>query len=315
MSGARVCLYFCWSRPQEIGAELGVLDNRFPTLFEFRRAIWPFYERIADPSRFKQDISGFLDHVILLDFDAFNTLVAEKTGHAVSVIQREGDTPPVKELDNDLLRNVDVLIVISLDHFRTNQRPSAGEVECLAAFVCREGTRLFVCPHHDVGAGDDTASREIQLRHHGDPLVPSQQRIGGFGRHLLDSLGFPIENQFGLSPARAPDGSPAPLLFSDGKPGILEGVETFNTHSHLPHYWVPPDKRSEVAVLARQPINLDAAPHPFVAAGNDHFNAFLHVPPGGEHGGDIFVCDATLWSAAFGGLTSLKRLWSNAVRL
>lgn len=314
MAGMRVCVYFSWSRPAETGADLGVLDNRFPTLFEFRRAIWPHYEWAADPTRFKQDVSGFLDHVILLDFEAFGKVVSEISGNPVSVIQRHGDTPPVKELDDGLLRDIDVLIVVSLDHVRTNQRPTAGELECLTAFARRDGTRLIVCPHHDIGAVEDTPSREIQLRHHGDPLVPSQQRIGGFGRHLLDALGFPIENQFGLSPARARDGSPAQLLLPERKPAILDGVDTFNIHPHLPHFAVPAGLDRQVAVLARQAINRDAAAHPFVTAGNDHFNAFLGIPPSGQRGGEIFVCDATLWSSAFGGLGSLQRLWANVAR-
>lgn len=315
MVASRVCLYFSWHRPLEIGASLGVLDNRFPTLFEFRRAIWPFYEWAADQSRFNQGISGFLDHVIMFDFEAFTKHVLDTTGHPVAVMQRTGDTAPVHEIDDDLLRDIDVLIVVSLDHFGTEQRPSAGEIECLSAFIHREGTRLFICPHHDVGAVDDTQARQIELRHHGDPLVPSQQRIGGFGRHLLSALGLSIENRFGLSPGRAPNGAPAPLQrLADGQMGILEGVETFNTHPHLPHFWVPPALQHQVAVLARQPIGQTTAPHPFVTAGNDHFNAFLHVPPADGRAGDIFICDATLWSAAFGGLTSLKRLWSNVTR-
>lgn len=311
MSGARVCLYFCWSRPREIEADLGVLENRYPTLFEFRRAIWPLYEWASDAQRYGQDISGFLDHVVLYDFEVFNSVVTQESGHPVAVIQREGDRPPVKELDDALLKSVDVLIVVSLDHFRTNQRPTSGEIECISSFLRREGTRLFICPHHDVGVSDDLSSREIQFRHHGDPLVPSQQRIGGFGRHLLEALGLPIENRFGLSPGRAPDGSPATLHRLSGDRGILEGVETFNLHPHLPHFWVPPGLRTEVAVLARQPVNLAAAVHPFVEAGNDHFNAFLHVAPGNGRAGDIYVCDATLWSSAFGGDASLKRLWRN----
>jgi hypothetical protein len=43
-SGRRFALYFSWSRSLETAAELGKLENRYPTLFEFRRAIWPLYE-------------------------------------------------------------------------------------------------------------------------------------------------------------------------------------------------------------------------------------------------------------------------------
>jgi hypothetical protein len=37
MSGRQVALYFAWSRPDEVTAPLGILDNRFPALFEVRR--------------------------------------------------------------------------------------------------------------------------------------------------------------------------------------------------------------------------------------------------------------------------------------
>ncbi len=52
MAGRQFGLYFAWSRPAEIGAVLGKLDNRFPSLFEFRRILWPEFEKLADPARF-----------------------------------------------------------------------------------------------------------------------------------------------------------------------------------------------------------------------------------------------------------------------
>jgi hypothetical protein len=196
---------------------------------------------------------------------------------------------------------------------RTEQQATRGEVEAISAFLRQEDSCLAICPHHDVGAAPDLASREAQFRHHGDRLVPAQQRIGGFARSLLAGLGFPLENRFGLNPARAADGSPASLeVFRDGDElGILKGVETFNLHPHLPHLAVPEALQGKVEILARQPINLAAPPHPFVEAGNRYFNAFLRIPPGGDRAGNIFVCDATLWSSAFGGTESLKALWRN----
>ncbi|KQZ57376.1 hypothetical protein [Ensifer sp. Root558] len=312
--GRRLCIYFSWSRPRELKAPLHLLDNRYPNLFEFRRAIWPFYEHASDPKEYKQDISGFLDHVILSDFAAFEEVVHSQTGNRVSLLQREGDTPPVQQLDDTLLADVDTLIVVSLDHFRTNQVASPGEVECIRSFLMRENACLIVCPHHDVGEVETIEDREVQHRHHGDILVPGQQRIGGFARSLLDQLGFPIENRWGLSPGRDVAGEPAQLLFDNNAvtaSGILSGVQTFNLHPHLPHLWVPPSLNSKVAVLARQPINTVATRHPYVDDGHRDFNAFLHIKPGDERAGHIFVCDATLWSSVFGGVKSLRQLWAN----
>ena len=69
MANRRFAVYFAWSRPGEFatppGIErstpLGVLENRYTTLFEFRRAVWPALEHLRDPSRYNQGIAGFLD--------------------------------------------------------------------------------------------------------------------------------------------------------------------------------------------------------------------------------------------------------------
>jgi DNA-directed RNA polymerase specialized sigma24 family protein len=51
MSGRRITVYYAWSRPDETGAPLGVIKNRFPTLFESRRMLFPQCEALADPAR------------------------------------------------------------------------------------------------------------------------------------------------------------------------------------------------------------------------------------------------------------------------
>lgn len=120
MAGRRFGLYFAWSRPKEIGAELGVLENRYPTLFEFRRAVWPLFERLREPAQYDQGLAGFLDHVILPDFEVFRRTIREETGNEVPIIQREGSAPPA-QLDDTFFRGIDTLIIVSLDHFRTAQ--------------------------------------------------------------------------------------------------------------------------------------------------------------------------------------------------
>lgn len=318
MPGRRFALYFAWSRPKEVGAELGQLENRYPTLFEFRRAIWPHYEWARDPARYRQGIAGFLDHVILFDFQRFSQVILEATGQPVSVMERVDDGLSVHALDGDGLAGIDMLIVISLDHFRTEQQATSGEIEAVRHFLTRDNACLIVCPHHDVGAGHEQSSREVELLHHGDRLVPAQQRIGGLARSLLAGLGFPIENRYGLSPARSvTDNAPAPLLLSEDADELklLRGVETFNLHPHLPHLHVPAALNPSVRVLARQLINPQAPRHPFVEAGNLDFNALVWIPPEGRRAGHVFVCDATLWSSAFGGVQSLETFWQNLARL
>jgi hypothetical protein len=170
--------------------------------------------------------------------------------------------------------------------------------------------------HHDIGASGIMNDETVEFAHHQDKLVPAQQRIGGFARSLMNRLGVPVENRWGLNPASEPDGSPSPLLLhrdaDDAK--IMTGVTTFNLHPHLPHLTFASNNSGKITVLARQQINPGAKPHPFVEAGNRTFNALLRVNSS-NWAGRIYVCDATLWSSAFGGLTSLTALWRNVARM
>lgn len=325
MASRRFGLYFAWSRPQETGADLGILDNRYPALFEFRRILWPEFEHLQDPARFHQGIEGFLDHVILSDFRHFQSVVQEATGNPVVLIQREGDKPPTGHLDRALLAGIDTLIVVSLDHIRGGsggrQEAAPGEIELLREFLSRENNCVVLCPHHDIGGSvlvpGETAlqSQETEYRHHGDPTIPPQQRLGGFCLSVARGLGLPFTNLYGLNPAKAPDGSPAPLdIRADlDRGGLLRGVRTFNLHPHLPHLALP-GTCSTMDVLALQTINPAAPPHPFVQAGYTSFNALLQARPD-AFAGTLLVCDATIWSAAFLGLESLETFWRNLATL
>jgi hypothetical protein len=320
MRGRRFALCFSWSRSREGGAPLGVLENRYPALFEFRRTVWPNYEWTSDPVRYRQDVAGFLDHVILFDFKRFIDVIECRTGTRVRVLEREQENTRRFLLDDRLLNDVDTLVVVSLDHVRTSQQASGEEVEAVNAFLARDGSCLVVSPHHDIGVcGPGLSSQRAERAYHGDSLVPAEQRIGGFARSLLSGLGLPIENQFGLRPAgNAADASrPAPLhcVPDLDRLQLLAGVDTFNLHPHLPHLFVPESLAGHALVLAKQSLSLQTQPgadvHPFVAAGNRVFNSLVWAPPRAKRAGHVLVCDATLWSAAFGGLASLERFWTN----
>src|SRR5467141_1585317 len=49
----------------------------------------------------------------------------------------------------------------------------------------REGTCLLLAPHHDVGFTSDLKQQQIEYLHHGDALVPRQQRFGQYTRSLM----------------------------------------------------------------------------------------------------------------------------------
>src|SRR5207248_4484075 len=83
-------------------------------------------------------------------------------------------------------------------------RTVTGVQTCaLPIFLTREGTCLILGPHHDVGVSLDLNQRALEYAHHGDPLVPRQQRFGKYTRSLMKGLGVPVENQYGLRPARS----------------------------------------------------------------------------------------------------------------
>ncbi|MGW2194636.1 hypothetical protein ACWCSH_20045, partial [Streptosporangium sp. NPDC001682] len=215
-----------------------------------------------------------------------------------------------------VLADTDTLFVFGLDHMITGQDAAPEEIEALREFLSREGTCLVLGPHHDVGASEDLAVRDVEYHHHGDPLVPRQQRFGRYTRSLMEGLEVPVENRYGLRPAVREPGKIAPLSITgdlDTK-GWLDGVTTFNFHMHLPHYAVTTDDPDVIHVLGRQPVDR-SRPHPFTEAGNTEFNMFLWMPPRGERAGDILLADSTIFSSLFGGDESLRNFWRNLVSL
>ena len=309
-------MYFAWDRPGETGAPLGVLDNRFPALFEVRRLLWPRFEPLADATRFDQGIEGFIDHIFLQNFQLFQERVQSLTGNPVRVAQRRTASADVA-LDDCFLKGVDTLIVISFDTLRTNQLAVPNEIQALRHFLSDSDHTVFVCPHHDIGAMDDVPEAEqlarqvTEFRHHGDPAIPGQQRFGGYALSLMNGLGLPIRNRFGLRPARAADGSPAPFeLAAPDWTGVLDGVKALNLHPHLPHFERHGDSRSKLEVLVQQPVDTFASGHPFCEAGLTEFDAILQSRPD-VFDGQLLVTDATLWASVFGGLDDLTQLWRN----
>ncbi|MFI2761832.1 hypothetical protein ACH5A3_23665 [Streptomyces echinatus] len=313
--GRRVSVYVSWSYPAEAGRYATELDNRFSTMTEVRRVAWPTYEepQWSDPYRFQQGIAGSLE-LFFWAWVPFQDFVEEVTGHPVPVYQRIDQAGFHTPLDERVLADTDVLFVFGLDHMVTEQEAQPGEIEALREFLGREDVRLVLGPHHDVGASDDMKERDMEYRHHGDPLVPRQQRFATYVRDLMKGLGVPVTNRYGLRPATGQGNQIAPLSTVgdlDGK-GWLSGVTNFNFHMHLPHYEVTTDRPDRIRVLARQPIDM-SRPHPFTEAGNTEFNMFLWMPPGGDRAGDVLLADSTIFSSLFGGDDSLRNFWRNLV--
>jgi hypothetical protein len=309
----RVSIYVCWSFPGEANRDTSELDNRFSTMTEVRRVEWPFWEgpEWSDPTLFQQGIAGALE-LFFRAWMPFQELVMGVTAHPVPAFQRVDQAGYRLPLDERVLDDADTLLVFGLDHLLTEQEASKEEIEAVRRWVAQEGKVLILGPHHDVGISADMNERQMEYLHHGDALVPRQQRFGKYTRSLMKGLGVPIENRYGLRPGVvAGTRQIAPLTINrdlDSR-GWLAGVSNFSFHKHLPHYAVTADSNA-VHVLGRQPIDL-SKPHPFTEAGNREFNSFVWMPPAGDRGGEILLADSTIFSTLFGADDSLKRFWKN----
>jgi hypothetical protein len=309
----RVSIYWSWSYPWEAQRDIAGIENRFSTMTEVRNVIWPAYETPDwSKDQFLQGIAGTLElfHRSAL---RFQEIAGEVTGHPVAVFQRVDQAGYSLPVDERILADTDTLLVFGLDHLPAGLEATPAEIEAIKNWLKREGTCLLIAPHHDVGFTDDLKQRQMEYEHHGDRLVPRQQRFSQYTRSLIKALDIPVINQWGLRPALVKGTKNiAPLTaFHDlDKPGLLNKVPTLNFHPHLPHYALTQDDGKTVKLLARQPIDLDR-PHPFTAAGNTEFNCLLWLPPNEKRAGDILMVDSTNFTTLFGGTESLENFWRN----
>ncbi|MEU1429332.1 hypothetical protein ABZ412_19845 [Nocardia sp. NPDC005746] len=309
----RISIYWTWSYPWEAQRNPAELDNRFSTMTEVRQVLWPAYETPEyDAAHFLQGIAGTLElfHRSTLHFQQ---LAGEVTEHPVAVFQRIDQAGYKLPIDERILADTDTLMVFGLDHLLAQEAAAPEEIAAIQQWLQREGTCLLLAPHHDVGFTDDLAQRQVEFEHHGDPLVPRQQRFGAYTRSLMTALNVPVHNVYGLRPAVVEGTkSIAPLTaFRDlDAPRLLDNVTTFNFHPHLPHYQLTEPESDSVRLLARQPIEL-SRPHPFIEAGNTEFNTLLWLPPNDVRAGDIVMADSTNFTTLFGGTDSLVNFWRN----
>jgi hypothetical protein len=309
----RFSVYWTWSYPWESNRDVSELDNRFSTITEVRRVGWPSYESVEYSEKmFLQGIAGTLE-LFHLSLVSFQTLVGEVTGQPVAVYQRIDQAGQRLPIDERILADTDTLMVFGLDHMVTEQEASSDEIDAIRDFLRREGTCLILGPHHDVGVSADLKQRQMEYKHHGDPLVPRQQRFGKYTRSVMKGLGVPVENRYGLRPATV-EGTTRTVPLSvevdlDSR-GWMTNVTKFVFHMHLPHYAVTTNDPNAIHVLARQPIDM-SKPHPFSEAGNREFNMFLWMPPKGDRAGDILLADSTIFTTLFGGDESLHHFWKN----
>jgi hypothetical protein len=151
-SRRRVSIYVAWTYPGEANRRPSELDNRFSTMTEVRRVLWPNYEdpRFADPMQFQQGIAGSLE-LFFWAWIPFQDLVEQATGHRVPVFQRVDQAGFTLPLDERVLGDADTLLLFGLDHDITGQEASSAETEAIREFLRRDGSCLVIGPHHQVG--------------------------------------------------------------------------------------------------------------------------------------------------------------------
>jgi len=153
----------------------------------------------------------------------------------------------------------------------------------------------------------------MEYLHHGDALVPRQQRFGQYTRSLMKVFDVPVHNTFGLRPALVKgtkDIAPLTAFRDMDKINLLKNVPPLNLHPHLPHYEITEKNSRSIQLLARQPVDLNR-PHPFTESGNKEFNCLLWMPPNERRPGDIVLVDSTNFTTLFGGTDSLENFWRN----
>ena len=309
----RFSIYWTWSYPWEANRDVTEMDNRFSTITEVRRVAWPNYETPEFSQKmFLQGIAGTLE-LFHLSTLKFQQLVGETTAQPVAIYQRIDQAGQRLPIDERILADTDTLMVFGLDHMVTEQEASPDEIEAVRQFLKREGTCVILGPHHDVGVSSDLKERAMEYAHHGDPLVPRQQRFGRYTLSMMKGLGVPVQNRYGLRPATIKGTNqivPLNALRDLDSRGWLTGVATFNFHPHLPHYALITDDTKSIRVLSKQAIDM-SHPHPFTEAGNREFNNFLWMPPDANRAGDILLADSTIFTTLFGGVESLENFWRN----
>ena len=239
---------------------------------------------VVRPTMFQQGIAGALE-LFFRAWMPFQQLVGEVTGHVVPVFQRVDQAGYRLPLDERVLADADTLLVFGLDHLLTEQEASPEEIEAVRRWLAREGTVLVLGPHHDVGISADMNERAMEYAHHGDALVPRQQRFGKYTRSLMKGLGVPVENRYGLRPGVVAGHDADRAADDQSRPGharLARGRHELQL-PQAPAALRGHDGRRERRFTSSgsQPIDL-SRPHPFTEAGNREFNSFVWMPPAGR---------------------------------
>src|SRR4051812_17676604 len=130
----RFSVYWTWSYPWEANRDVTELDNRFSTMTEVRRVLWPGFESIEFSEKmFLQGIAGTLE-LFHLSIARFQEVVENVTGYCVPDYQRIDQAGQRLPVDERILADTDTMMIFGLDHLVTEQEASPEEIEALKNF-------------------------------------------------------------------------------------------------------------------------------------------------------------------------------------
>ena len=126
----------------------------------------------------------------------------------------------------------------------------------------------------------------MEYPHHGDALVPRQQRFAKYTRSLMKGLGIPVENHWGLRPATHPGTTKTAAALDRAAIWTRAAGSTGVSDVHLPH--APAALRGDDGRPERDPragATADRSCRSRIRSpkpGTSEFNMFVWMPPRGE---------------------------------
>ena len=185
-------IYWTWSYPWEAQRDPAAMENRFSTMTEVRNVA---LARLRDAGVQRGAASCRASPVRWSCSTAPRSASRRSPARppatrsrCSSASTRRAITLPI---DERILADTDTLMVFGLDHLPSEQEAAPEEIAAIREWLEREGTCLLLAPHHDVGFTDDLKQRQVEYQHHGDALVPRQQRFSAYTRSLMKALDVP----------------------------------------------------------------------------------------------------------------------------
>ena len=129
------------------------------------------------------------------------SVVGEVTGNGVAVFQRIDQAGYKLPIDERILADTDTLMVFGLDHLLSEQEEASERDRGGPQVAATRRNLPSAWTPSRCGIYRRSKQRQLEYTHHGDALVPRQQRFGQYTRSMMKALQVSVINRFGLRPA------------------------------------------------------------------------------------------------------------------